>query len=238
YERAGGDKTLPSDLRPPPVLKRTLDYLFHELLPQEGFESTYGFVRDRTRQVRADFTIQMQNDALAMECHERCVRYHILVMHFMRTTPGFELHMEESVLMNSLQSLKEFYADQRGQYASPCELEIRIYHRLIHMRDQRERHDDIPDEIRNHSAFLLTSQFREHVQKVSSPIQKNSPLKVGDEGMLIFNQLAAVLREQGNRVMIYLVACIFERFFGPEKIEDIDSLRVGMDLSQIIDGAA
>ncbi|KAI0058607.1 hypothetical protein BV25DRAFT_1810344 [Artomyces pyxidatus] len=236
YERGGGDKSLPSDLRPPLVLKRTLDYLFHELLPKEGFSPTYSFIRDRTRQVRADFTIQLQNDAIAMECHERCVRYHILVLHFERNTPGFEFPMEEGVLMNALQSLKEFYEDNRKVYQSPNELEMRVYHRLIHMRDQVERHEDIPDHIRTHPVFLLTTKFREHVQKTSSPIFKNSALKVGDEGMAIFAELATYLREQDNRVMIYLVACILERFFGVEKIEGIDSLQEGLTLPEIIDG--
>ncbi|OBZ73302.1 hypothetical protein A0H81_07195 [Grifola frondosa] len=53
YERAVGDKTLPSDLRPPPVLKKTLDYLFHDLLVKEGFSQTHDFIRDRSRAVRS-----------------------------------------------------------------------------------------------------------------------------------------------------------------------------------------
>jgi hypothetical protein len=32
--------------------------------------------------------------------------------------------------------------------------------------------------------------------------------------MLQFSGLAALLRDQGNRVMVYLVACILERLLG------------------------
>ncbi|KAI0707481.1 SAC3/GANP/Nin1/mts3/eIF-3 p25 family-domain-containing protein [Cerioporus squamosus] len=236
YERAAGDKTLPSDLRPPPVLKRTLDYLFHELLVKEGFSQTYSFIRDRSRAVRNDFTMQHETGPLAIECHDRCARFHILALHLERDTRGFSVALEEQQLMNTLQSLKEFYEDQRGRYQAPTELEMRVYHRLIHIRDQRERHEEIPDEIRNHPVFRLTTQFRLTVQAKSAPISKTSALVVDDEGMQIFSQLAAVLREQNNVVMIYLVACIMERHFGKECIEDIESIRGDLSIPEIIDG--
>lgn len=236
YERAAGDKTLPSDLRPPPVLKRTLDYLFRELLPKEGFSPTFDFIRDRSRSVRNDFTMQHETGPLAIECHGRCARFHILALHMERDRPKFSIAMEEQQLMNTLQSLKEFYEDQRGHYESPHELEMRIYHRLIHIRDQRERHDDIPPAILNHPVFLLTTKFRQLVQAKSSPITKVSPLVVDEEGMLQFAELAALLREQGNRVMVYLVACILERLFGKDTIEDIESIRAGISIPDIIDG--
>ncbi|KAI0294123.1 SAC3/GANP/Nin1/mts3/eIF-3 p25 family-domain-containing protein [Multifurca ochricompacta] len=236
YERAAGDKTLPSDLRPPPVLKRTLDYLFRELLHKEGFSPTFDFIRDRSRAVRSDFTMQHETGQLAIECHERCARFHILALHFERDRTGFSVALEEQQLMNTLQSLKEFYEDQRGRCELPNELEMRIYHRLIHIRDQRERHDDIPDTILTHPVFLLTTKFRQHVQAKSSPITKFSPLIVTEEGMLQFAELAALLREQGNRVMVYLVACILERLFGKDTIEEIEAIRDGIVVPDIIDG--
>ncbi|EJF59439.1 hypothetical protein DICSQDRAFT_156285 [Dichomitus squalens LYAD-421 SS1] len=236
YERAAGDKTLPSDLRPPPVLKKTLDYLFHDLLMREGFSETHDFIRDRSRAVRADFTMQHETGPIAIECHDRCARYHILALHLERDNPKFVLHLEEQQLMFTLQSLKEFYDDQRGRYQSPTELEMRVYHRLIHIRDQRERHEDIPDEIRNHPVFNLTTQFRLRVQAKSAPISKTSRLVVDEEAMHIFGQLAAVLREQNNVAMIYLVACIMERLFGKDTIEDIEAIRGDLTLAEIIDG--
>ncbi|EIW53027.1 uncharacterized protein TRAVEDRAFT_155881 [Trametes versicolor FP-101664 SS1] len=236
YERAAGDKTLPSDLRPPPVLKKTLNYLFHDLLMREGFSQTYDFIRDRSRAVRNDFTMQHETGPLAIECHDRCARFHILALHLERESPRFSVALEEQQLMNTLQSLKEFYEDQRGRYQAPTELEMRVYHRLIHIRDQRERHEEIPDDIRNHAVFRLTTQFRQRVQAKSAPISKVSKLVVDAEAMQIFSELAGVLRNENNIVMIYLVACILERHFGKEAIEGIESIRGSLGIPDIIDG--
>ena len=233
--------------------QRTLDYLFHQLLPQGGFSETFNFIRDRSRAVRNDFTMQHEMGPIAIECHERCARFHILALHVERDRSGFSIAMEEQQLMNSksistqlgtcmtdarpaLQSLKEFYQDQRGQYQSPTELELRVYHRLVHIRDQRERHDDIPQALLNHPVFELTTKFRARVQAKSAPITKTSSLVVDAEAMGIFAQLANVLRREGNVVMTYLVACILERHFGKGTIEDIESIRGDLSFSEIIDG--
>ncbi|KAH9946750.1 SAC3/GANP/Nin1/mts3/eIF-3 p25 family-domain-containing protein [Amylocystis lapponica] len=236
YERAAGDKSIPSDIRPPLVLRKTLDYLFHDLLMRGNFTQTHDFIRDRSRAVRNDFTLQHNKGPLAIECHDRCARYHILALHFERDNPRFSIALEEQQLMNTLQSLKEFYEDQRGKYQAPTELEMRVYHRLIHIRDQRERHEEIPEEVTSHPVFQLTTKFRLHVQAKSAPISKTSPLIVDAEGMQIFGQLAAVLREQNNVVMIYLVACILERLFGKDTIEDIETVRGDLSIPDIIDG--
>ncbi|KAL5482843.1 SAC3_3 [Sanghuangporus weigelae] len=60
YERGQGDKIIPSDLRRPPVLKRTLDYLFHDLIPRGGFAETQAFVWDRSR-------AQLMNSLLSLK---------------------------------------------------------------------------------------------------------------------------------------------------------------------------
>ncbi|KAL4071877.1 SAC3/GANP/Nin1/mts3/eIF-3 p25 family-domain-containing protein [Scleroderma citrinum] len=236
YERAAGDKTLPSDLRPPKVLKRTLDYLFHDLLARGGFSATFSFIRDRSRAVRNDFTMQHEMGPLAIECHDRCARFHILAIHLERDSPGFSIALEEQQLMYTLQSLKEFYEDQRGRYQSLTELEMRVYHRLIHIRDQKERHEDIPEALLNHPVFKLTTKFRARVQEKSAPITRNSPLTVDVEAMEIFAELANVLHQEGNVIMTYLIACILERLFGKDTIEDIEAIRGDLSNSDVIDG--
>lgn len=115
---------------------------------------------------------------------------------------------------------------------------MRVYHRLIHIRDQRERHEDIPEHITSHSVFKLTTDFRLHVQRKSAPISKTSALVVDAEGMEIFGRLANVLREQGSVVMIYLVACILERHFGKETIDEIEAIKGDLSLPEIIDGVS
>ncbi|KAJ4481245.1 SAC3/GANP/Nin1/mts3/eIF-3 p25 family-domain-containing protein [Lentinula aciculospora] len=255
YERAAGDKTLPSDLRPPLILKRTLDYLFSELIPtDEGFQENFGFLRDRSRSVRNDFTMQHEQGLVAIECHERCARFHLVALHEMRgRDKEFSVNLEEQQLMNTLQSLKEFYTDQRQSLSSPSsnkpfifpnELEMRIYHRLIHIRDQRERHDDVPPEIQSHIIYKSTSDFRTCVQRKSEPITKSSRLVVDQQGMRFFAELVGWLgreeEEEGKRnagiAFRFLVACIFEHLFGTETIEDMERVRGGLRLVDIIDG--
>ncbi|KAJ7749297.1 hypothetical protein DFH07DRAFT_829171 [Mycena maculata] len=240
YERAAGDKTLPSDLRPPLVLKRTLDYLFHDLLPRGGFSPTFNFIRDRSRSVRNDFTMQHNTGPLAMECHERCARFHILALYLERDREGFSVALEEQQLMNTLQSLKEFYNDQRETYESPAELEMRIYHRLIHIRDQVERPEPVPlsQHVAEHPMYKLTTAFRAHVQEKSKPITKASRLRVDAEGMRIFGELAAEMMGDGGggKGMVFLVACLLERLFGKGTVENIDEIRGGASWGDIIDG--
>lgn len=236
YERAAGDKTLPSDLRPPKVLRRTLDYLFHDLLPRGGFSATFNFIRDRSRAVRSDFTMQHEMGSIAIECHDRCARFHILGLHLERDRPGSQISLEEQQLKYTLQSLKEFYEDQRGKYQSPTELEMRVYHRLIHIRDQKERQEDIPSMILEHPVFKLTTKFRLLVQAKSAPIGRSTPLLVDNEALSVFNELIIVLQGEGNYAMIYLVACIIEHLFGTDTVDDIESLRENLTIPDIIDG--
>ncbi|KAF7300705.1 Nuclear export factor [Mycena chlorophos] len=242
YERAAGDKTIPSDLRPPLVLRKTLDYLFHDLMPRGGFSPTYNFIRDRSRSVRNDFTMQHITDALAMECHERCARFHILALYLERDTEGFSVPLEEQQLMNTLQSLKEFYNDQRDTYQSPAELEMRIYHRLIHIRDQVERPEPAPlsQHVAEHPIYKLTTSFRAHVQKMSQPITKSSKLVVDEAAMNIFGELAEEMMALGGggKGMVFLVACILERLFGKGTVDSIDDIREGASWGDIIDGVA
>ncbi|KAJ7039915.1 hypothetical protein C8F04DRAFT_1085319 [Mycena alexandri] len=240
YERAAGDKTLPSDLRPPHVLKGTLDYLFHDLLPRGGFSPTFNFIRDRSRSVRNDFTMQHNTGPLAMECHERCARFHILALYLERDREGFSIALEEQQLMNTLQSLKEFYNDQCATYQSPAELEMRIYHRLIHIRDQIERPEPVPlsQDVAEHPMYKLTTAFRAHVQEKSKPITKTSQLRVDAESMRIFGELAGEMMGPGGggKGMVFLVACLLERLFGKGTVEDIEDIRGGASWGDIIDG--
>ncbi|KAI0791248.1 SAC3/GANP/Nin1/mts3/eIF-3 p25 family-domain-containing protein, partial [Abortiporus biennis] len=236
YERGAGDKIIPSDLRPPEVLKKTLDYLFHDLIEKGGFSETYAFIRDRSRQVRVEFSIQQEIGPIAIECHDRCARFHILALHLERKNPAFSVQMEHQQLSYTLISLLQFYDDMRGNYSSPTELEMRVYHRLIQMRDQKERAEHVPDAIKNHPVFKLTTRFRARVQIISSPITKTSSLKLDAGCMEIFAELAAVLRQQNNVVMIYLVACLLEFLFGEDAIDNIEAIRGDLTIPEIIDG--
>lgn len=101
---AGNEQALPSDVRPSDVLKRTLDYLVTKIVsncdPLD--KDTHGFVRDRTRSIRQDFTLQNERGLQAIDCHERIVRFHILSLHHMCEIDGFDAHQEMEQLRKSL----------------------------------------------------------------------------------------------------------------------------------------
>lgn len=154
---AGNDQPLPSDVRPPHILKKTLDYLFHTLLPTEPLHVTHPFFRDRTRAIRQDFTMQNERGAVVIECNERIARYHILALGTLRGQSGFSESQELEqlrkgkvgisravpvpFLTNSsavLKSLNEFYDDARSNYPplpTLNEPEFRSYNILTHLRD-------------------------------------------------------------------------------------------------------
>ena len=49
--------------------------------------------------------MQHESGQIAIECHDRCARFHILALHFERDKPGFSVALEEQQLMNSKISL-------------------------------------------------------------------------------------------------------------------------------------
>jgi len=107
---AGNDQPLPGDVRPPPILYKTLDYLFHILLPQHTLAITHPFVRDRTRSVRQDFTVQNVRDKSAVECNERIARYHILALGNLREQTGFSESQELEQLRKGAASSRLYSA--------------------------------------------------------------------------------------------------------------------------------
>ncbi|KAI0086876.1 hypothetical protein BDY19DRAFT_908043 [Irpex rosettiformis] len=238
YQRAAGDRVIPSDLRPPPILKKTLDYLFHTLLPSAPFPATAFFIRDRSRAVRNDFTIQYETGPLAVECHERCARFHAVSMHLMVGRVDFDLSMEVVGLKNTLQSLKEFYDDRQGDFPMPHELELRIYHLL-------------PQHISSNPVFLLVTKFRSQVQVASPVITRKSELKVDEKAMVVFREMVVALKEyyskggdgtvgrQGerrSRRVMYLVACIMEGVFGQGVVDAVEEIKGDLTIQDIIDG--
>lgn len=78
--------------------QRTLDYLFHKLLPSVGHALAHGFMRDRTRSVRQDLLLQpVHSRELIAECHERVVRYHILSTHYLK--PKIDIFSESELVI-------------------------------------------------------------------------------------------------------------------------------------------
>ncbi|KAF9584023.1 hypothetical protein BGW38_007828, partial [Lunasporangiospora selenospora] len=91
---AGADQPLPSDVRPPHVLLKTLDYLMTEIVSDGNLSDSHSFVRDRTRSIRQDFTLQNNRGLEAIHAHEIIARYHIMCMHQLCEDDGFSAQQE------------------------------------------------------------------------------------------------------------------------------------------------
>lgn len=117
---------------------------------------------------------------------------------------------------------------------------MRIYHRLGLIRDQHERNDKPPPHIAADPAFQLVTLFRSQVQAASAPITKQSKLRVNNEAMQTFGNLASILREKGGNGMIFLIACFLEHNFGRGTVPEaeMENVRGGLSVSDIIDGTS
>ena len=133
---AGLEEQLPSDLRPPHVLKRTCDYLFDEVIGNApALAQVHHFVWDRTRAVRNDFSIQQLTKSselsIAVECYERIARFHIVSLHQLalpdRPYSKYDGQQEREQLDRTLLSLMQYYDDCRGRIGLPNEAEFRAY---------------------------------------------------------------------------------------------------------------
>lgn len=157
---AGNEVPLPEDVRPPPVLQRTMDYLLEEILDASNapFSEKHKFVRDRTRSIRQDIIVQQRAIQAHPEwilqvvrLHEEIARFHILSGHRLCELDfaDFDPFQNTEQLRKVLHSLQEYYTDIRGILASPGgegssflvealanEAEFRAYLLLTHTEDQ------------------------------------------------------------------------------------------------------
>ena len=146
---AGQPPPLPSEVRPPHVLKATLDYLVDNIVPQ--LPEAHLFLWDRTRCIRQDFTYQNYIGPEAIDCNERIARIHLLSLHIMaRGNIEYSQQQEVEQLNKTLQTLIEIYRDVRNNGGqAPNEAEFRSYYLLAHMRDSELEREvqTLPDNI-------------------------------------------------------------------------------------------
>ena len=135
---AGTDAQTATDLRPPAVLLKTTDYLFNELLSDEdSLARCNGFIWDRTRAIRNDFSIQqvkkITDIRLAIEVFEKIARYHILSLHQIGTKDkevagdSYDWQQDREQLDKTLLSLLTYYDKVQKRYRSDNEAEFRAY---------------------------------------------------------------------------------------------------------------
>lgn len=175
---------------------------------------SHPFLRDRTRAVRQDFTLQNERGSLAIECHERIARYHILCLHKLREWDSFSESQELEQLRKVLQSLNEFYDDARQEgLPCPCEAEFRAYHLITHLRDS--------DTIRQTESLpleIFDSPYVQAATRLHALAQRNNESR-GERGRRPANSEASLnafslfFKAVAGPKTPYLLACLAESHF-------------------------
>lgn len=210
---AGNDAQLPSDVRPPKVLVSTLDYLMNTvLLSPFPWKGKHPFLRDRTRAIRQDFTLQNYRKSECTHCHEIIARFHIFSLHRMAEEKDFSSQQEMEQLQKTLTTLSELYEDARldGE-PYPNEAEFRAYQLLTHIRDpdlQRQAQRWPPD-IFNSTPVKLALQFFMLVQTNN----RHTTQFQDQNAESCLHNFGTFFRLVASKRVPYLVACLLESHF-------------------------
>lgn len=214
FFRSSADKDvpLPHELRPGPVLLRTMDFLICNIINRGDDEDVeldvwYNYLWNRTRAIRNDLMQQQLIDAVAVVIMERCTRFHIYAAVRLCQEPPdlFDAKMNTEHLTKSLQTLKELYHDlgEKGEYFD-TEAEFRAYEMLLNL---------------NHGETIVTqySQYREEVQK-SSHVQfaLRVVLALTTNNYVKFYKLI--------RGATYLQGCLLHRYFRQVRSKALNTL--------------
>ena len=220
---AGYDEQLPSDIRPPPVLQRTLDYLLDQVIGgSQPLATVHKFVWDRTRGIRNDFSIQQvtktEDLRIAINCFERIARFHILSLHQL-SRPGqangeFEHHQEREQLNNTLLSLMYYYDDSRHILTSPNEAEFRAYCIIFEIQDQRP---DLEDRAQNWPMPLLKDPRVQTALKLyaaaGNTADDQGPLRPRTAFCTAQSDYGRFFSIVKSNAVSYLMACVAEVYF-------------------------
>lgn len=143
---AGQDAPLPMDVRSFAALRKSLDYLIDDLIPEDSLlPLKHSFLWDRTRAIRIDLSVQKYNLTPdermdLVYCLETIARFHVTSLHLLSqdgfAAEDFSEQQEIEQLGKTLISLKELYDDcvQQG-IECPNEAEFRGYYIVFNARN-------------------------------------------------------------------------------------------------------
>ncbi|OQR72885.1 hypothetical protein BIW11_01223 [Tropilaelaps mercedesae] len=201
YQRSSADQEfpLPHELRPPPVLKMTMNYLIREIIanqPSKAVGDWFTFVWNRTRAIRKDITQQeIEADPISALILERCARFHIHCAHSLceEDHHDFDLKLNNENLTKCLKSLKYSYDDLRVQkIRCPNEAEFVAYDILLNLKEGNiaKMITDLEPELRR------------------DPLVKLAISAMNAIGGGNYRRFFKIVRQAP-----YLVACILHRYF-------------------------
>ena len=220
---AGIEEQLPSDLRPPPVLRRTCDYLFNDMIGNaRSLANVHHFVWDRTRAVRNDLSIQQVQKRedlwIAVECYERIARFHIMSLHQLalpaKPYSKYDWHQEREQLDRTLLSLMQFYDDSRGRIEFPNEAEFRAYCVILQLQDPIP---DLEDRIQSWPRNILQDnrvlKALDLYMAACNIIDPQGPLKPRANHLIARQDWQRFWTLVASKEVSYLMACAAEVYF-------------------------
>ncbi|RMZ83697.1 hypothetical protein DV738_g1150, partial [Chaetothyriales sp. CBS 135597] len=222
---AGREEQLPSDIRTPEALVRTMDHLIEDVVGKEDrLIACHNFVWDRTRAVRNDFSIQQVSAEaavrMAVDCHERSARFLIVSLHILsdeaQLRPGdhFDAQQDVEQLNKTFTSLWHYYDAHRGAIHFPNEAEFRSYQILFEILsatpDLEDRMHlwpyDVLADARVQTALQLY-QVANDTLRYRGPLRPFTPDMVAQMNACAFWDLLA------SPSCSYLMACVAEMSF-------------------------
>jgi hypothetical protein len=218
---AGIEEQIPSDLRTPRCLKRTVNFLVDNVIGQaSSMEAVHSFVWDRSRGIRNDFSVQQFDDLpslkIQISCLERIVRFHILSRHLIGAkykfiTNSYDHHQDLEQGFKALYSLLAIYDIlHSSSYRPPNEPEFQAY-KILTMIDQGNM-DAVQTLIRSWPDWLKAHSHIQHAYRIfEAAITATSSDKVAPAlaQTNIMNFWSLIEQPQTT----YLLACAAEIFF-------------------------
>ncbi|GMK59099.1 hypothetical protein CspeluHIS016_0701140 [Cutaneotrichosporon spelunceum] len=223
---------LPSDLRTPSALVRSLDYLVNEIMSLQpppnpnavnppgpsqrralGYSS--GFIRDRSRAIRKEFALQSSwghDEAIAT--FERIARWHILCLRELQEETGTntDMHIDNAELGRCFTSLRQQYNDRREETGldMPCanEPEFRAYMLIYDLAHKSVSipTSELPQVILDHPLVQLAWQIRQAAQRNFDSQKEGSKFNAELGANLITRYIRLI--KQGQ--VPYLLSCLAE----------------------------
>ncbi|KAK0265408.1 actin cytoskeleton and mitosis protein [Friedmanniomyces endolithicus] len=234
---AGLEEQLPSDLRPPSVLKQTCDYLFDEVVGRApALEKVHHFVWDRTRAVRNDFSIQQltkpEDLRTAIDCYERIARFHILSLHQLAVHPrpydNYDAQQEREQLDRTLLSLMQYYDDSHGQIDLPNESEFRAYCVIFQLQDPIPDMEDRAQTWPRH--IMKDGKVRKALELYAAACNTadaQGPLKPRANHLIAQQDFKRFWTLVDSKQVSYLMACVAEIYFNLVRRTTLNAISKG-----------
>ncbi|KAG8907409.1 hypothetical protein FRB99_004434 [Tulasnella sp. 403] len=222
---------LPSEIRPPPVLQARI--LFSDCFPTGPHAYDMSSFNLRKPAIRQDFTIQGGKSPIAVECHERIARFHILSLHESRIgaqedqdwetelRAAYSLNLDIAQLNKTLTTLMQYYDDYRAEgVLFPNEAEFRAYRLLLQFRDA-----DVARRTQRVPFDVIASPWIQSALDLRNLAQYPSNVKTAHPGLrAVPYALSRIIKELQKPTVSFLMACLMESHFMSLRKETLRSM--------------